>query len=212
MSESFATSLTIATEQLRQNDPILATVIDQVGPCRLRPHGDYYRELVDSIISQQLSIKAAATILKRFAGLGKSEFPTPEEVAALSIEELRAPGLSNAKAHYVQDLAQHVLDRRLDLKRIAELPNEEIIVELTDVKGIGEWTAHMFLIFSVGRLDVLPTGDLGVRKGVQLLYKLSELPTPVQMQAIATRNGWGGAESVAAWYVWRSLDMKPFEH
>jgi DNA-3-methyladenine glycosylase II len=201
-------TITQATQQLRDNDAILARIIDTVGECTLEPHGGHWVELVDSIISQQLSVKAARTILDRFKKLGAGEFPTPEEVQVLSVEQLRTVGLSGAKVRYVKDLAEHVLDGRLDLGRIAELPNEEIIVELTDIKGIGEWTAHMYLIFSLGRLDVLPVGDLGVRKAVQVQYGFDELPTPGEMQTVAHKHGWEGAESIAAWYLWRSLDMK----
>jgi DNA-3-methyladenine glycosylase II len=204
---TYQQQLEAATEQLRSRDKILAQVIERVGPSTLNPHKDYYRELVDSIISQQLSIKAAATILKRFVALGKGEFPIPEEVVGFTDEQLREAGLSGAKTKYIKDLAQHVLDGRIDLEHIAQLPNEEIIVELTDVKGIGEWTAHMFLIFSLGRLDVLPVGDLGVRRGIQILYNYNSLPTAEQIQTLANRRGWAGAESVAAWYVWKSLSL-----
>jgi DNA-3-methyladenine glycosylase II len=196
-----------AVAHLQSHDAVLRSVIDRVGPCQLQPHSDYYRELVESIISQQLSVKAAATITGRFKQLGVGEFPTPQEILALETERLRAVGLSGAKAGYVQDLAMHVRDGRLDIERLPELPNEEIIVRLTDIKGIGEWTAHMFLIFSLGRLDVLPTGDLGVRKGMQALYGLAVLPSPKEMQEIAEHNRWSPYESVAAWYIWRSLEM-----
>jgi DNA-3-methyladenine glycosylase II len=132
-----------AVAHLQSHDAVLRSVIDRVGPCQLQPHSDYYRELVESIISQQLSVKAAATITGRFKQLGVGEFPTPQEILALETERLRAVGLSGAKAGYVQDLAMHVRDGRLDIERLPELPNEEIIVRLTDIKGIGEWTAHM---------------------------------------------------------------------
>jgi DNA-3-methyladenine glycosylase II len=165
--------------------------------------------LASSIVGQQLSVKAAANIRGRFAALGEGDFPTPEETRDFPVEKMREAGLSSAKAKYLKDLADHVVDKRLDLSRIAELPNEELIVELTDVKGIGEWTAHMFLIFCLGRLDVLPTGDLGVRRGMQILYGLRDLPNPETMYRIAGKNGWTGYESVASWYIWRSLDNEP---
>ncbi len=185
----------------------MSNVIKRVGPCTLSPHTDYWRELVDSIISQQLSIKASATIVKRFARLGLGNFPTPKEVLGLEFDVLRSVGMSGAKANYVQDLARHVLDRRIDLESLPTLSNEEIITVLTDVKGIGEWTAHMFLIFSLRRLDVLPTGDLGVRRGMRILYELNELPNPIEMQSISAHCGWMGYESVAAWYLWRVVDQ-----
>lgn len=206
-SKTFQLKLRQAEQLLASNDSKLAAVIVRVGACTLTPHTDYWHELVDSIISQQLSIKASATIVGRFADLGAGEFPAPYEVVGFSHEQLRAVGLSGAKARYVQDLAQHIVDGRIDLGRLPELGNEEIITELTDVKGIGEWTAHMFLIFSLGRLDVLPIGDLGVRRGIQILYELDTLPDPIQIRKIADRGRWGGYESVAAWYIWRVQDL-----
>jgi DNA-3-methyladenine glycosylase II len=154
---------------LAKNDALLADVIKLYGPCTITPHTDYYRELLDSIVSQQLSVKAASTIFGRFLGLYGGATPTPEQILNTPHEDIRAVGCSNAKARYIRDLAQHIYDGRLDLNHIATLPNEAIITQLTAVKGIGEWSAHMFLIFSLGRLDVLPTGDLGIRKGMQKL-------------------------------------------
>jgi DNA-3-methyladenine glycosylase II len=196
-----------ATKELQANDPILARVIEGSGAVGIEPHHDYFRALSGSVIGQQLSVKAAATIRNRFAELGSSDYPTPQETLDFADETLRGVGLSGAKVKYVQDLAAHVLDGRLDLAHLAELPNEEIITAVTDVKGVGEWTAHMFLIFCVGRLDVLPTGDLGIRKGMQNLYELPELPDPLTMIKIAERNHWTGYESIASWYIWRSLDL-----
>jgi DNA-3-methyladenine glycosylase II len=124
-------------------------------------------------------------------------------------QKLRDIGLSWAKVKYVKDLAQHVLDGRLDLNHLATMPNEQIIEQLTAVKGIGEWSAHMFMIFGLGRLDVLPTGDLGVRKAVMNLYGLKQLPDPARMITVANKNHWHPYESVAAWYLWQSLDNNP---
>lgn len=198
-----------AIAHLRAADPALGVVIDRSPRCDLEPHTDYFRALAGSIIGQQLSVKAARSIREKFITIGAGEFPTPDEVLAASESDLRERGLSFAKIKYVKDLARHVKDKRLDLGLIAELPNEELIVELTDVKGIGEWTAHMFLIFCLGRLDVLPTGDLGIRKGMQILYELKELPDPQTMMKLAAKNGWTDYESVASWYIWRSLDNAP---
>jgi DNA-3-methyladenine glycosylase II len=207
MSADFRQKLTQATQHLRNHDPVLARVIDRSEPCNLQPHSDYFRALAGSIIGQQLSTKVAATIRGRFAALAGTGFPPPGQVAGFSFDELRAVGLSAAKIAYLRDLAAHVIDGRLDIARLPELTNEEIITEVIDVKGIGEWTAHMFLIFCLGRLDVLPTGDLGIRKGIQLLYELPKLPLPLEIQTIAERNSWTGCESIASWYVWRSLDI-----
>jgi len=207
MTAPFSAQLADATAHLRKHDPVLAPVIERSPACNLQPHSDYFRALSGSIIGQQLSVKAAATIRARFTALGGKTYPTPEQVLGFESDALREVGLSRAKVTYIKDLAQHVVDGRLDIEHLPELPNEEILTEVTDVKGIGEWTAHMFLIFSLGRLDVLPTGDLGVRKGMQALYELPELPAPLKMQQVAERNNWTGYESVAAWYIWRSLDM-----
>lgn len=206
---TFNQQLDAAIAHLRESDPRLAAVIDGSPRCTLQPHDQYYERLVSSIIGQQLSVKAAATIRQRFADLATGEFPTPEEVLGFSEEQLRGVGLSGAKVRYVRDLAEHVLDGRLDIDRLPELPTEEVLVELTAVKGIGEWTAHMFLMFALGRLDVLPVGDLGVRKAMMMLYELPNLPSQEAMATIARKNRWDGYESVASWYLWRLLDNEP---
>jgi DNA-3-methyladenine glycosylase II len=199
-----------ATRQLINYDIELAPVIRRFGPYTVEPHGNYYQELVDAIVSQQLSVKASATILKRFIGLfDNTTFPTPEQILAKDVDELRAAGLSRAKANYVQDLAMHILNGTLQLDKLPSLPNDEVILELVAVKGIGEWTAHMFLIFCLGRLDVLATGDLGVRTAMTKLYGLETLPTPLAMRKIADEHHWSPYESVACWYLWKSLDNEP---
>lgn len=205
----FSTKLQQAAKYLSKHDPVLARVITQAGPCTITPHTDYYWELIDSIISQQLSVKAAASIERRFQELMGSKTPSPEAILAKSVEELRTAGLSGAKANYIRDLAQHIVDGTVRFDTFDQQTNEEIISDLTAVKGIGEWTAHMFLIFCMGRLDVLPVGDLGIRKGVQELYGLETMPTPLQVAEIAAKNNWSPYQSVASWYVWHSLDNKP---
>ncbi len=189
-----------------QRDPVLAPVIQHVGRYRVKPHNNYYQELVESIIGQQLSIKAAATITQRFVALFGDTFPSPEQILTKQVEDLRAAGLSNAKAKYVLDLAKHVQEGTLQVDKLPSLSNEEVIRELTAVKGIGEWTAHMFLLFSLGRLDVLPVGDLGFRIGLQKLYGFAALPTPAQIKELSEHNHWHPYESVATWYVWQSLN------
>lgn len=198
-----------AADHLSKHDPQLAPVIARFGLCTVEPHTDYYRELVDSIISQQLSIKASATIVKRFVALFGDTFPTPEQILERDIDELRAVGMSRSKASYVLDLATHILDNKLQPEKLPALSNEEVIRELTAVKGIGEWTAHMFLIFSLGRLDVLATGDLGVRMAIKRLYGLPDAPKPDEMRAIADKFNWHPYESIACWYLWKSLDNEP---
>ena len=141
--------------------------------------------------------------------------PTPQQLIKIDGQKLRDLGLSWAKVGYVKDLAQHVLDGRLDLQHISTMPNDQVIEQLTAVKGIGVWSAHMFMLFGLGRLDILPVGDLGVRKATANLYGLKELPTPEKIITIANKNNWHPYESVAAWYLWQSLDnnlAKPSRH
>lgn len=197
-----------AAKQLGQ-DPVLAPLIQQHGLCPLRPHSNYYKDLVRSIIGQQLSIKAAATISGRFDALFGDTFPTPAQILEADIEALRGAGLSRPKIGYIQDLARHILDGRVQFDTLDSLSNEAIIKELTAVKGIGEWTVHMFLMFCMGRLDVLAWGDLGVRSAVRNLYGLDHLPLPAEMVKIATQNNWHPYESIACWYLWRSLENEP---
>jgi DNA-3-methyladenine glycosylase II len=195
-----------AAQHLSEVDPALRSVIARAGPATLTPHTDYYGALVNSIIGQQLSVKAAASIKQRLRDLFDGKLPAPEQILKTSVEELRAIGFSNTKANYIRDLAQHIIDGRVAFDHFPSLSNAEIITELTDVKGIGEWTAHMFLMFCMGRLDVLPVGDLGIRNGIRELYKFPELPTPTQIREIADKHNWTPYESAASWYVWRSLD------
>lgn len=204
-----STTLATAAAHLSQHDPVLAPVIKRAGLATIKPHTDYYAALVSSIVSQQLSVKVADVIEKRFVDLFDGAFPTPEQILSVPPEQLRAIGFSNAKARYVHDLAQHIVDGKVTFERIPQQSNDEIIAELTDVKGIGEWTVHMFLMFCVGRLDVLPVGDLGIKNGIRALYDLDNIPTPADITALAAQNNWHPYESVASWYVWHSLDNKP---
>jgi DNA-3-methyladenine glycosylase II len=174
-----------------------------------QPHTNHYQELVESIISQQLSVKAAATITGRFVDLFGGTFPRPEDILAKDIDELRGAGLSGRKASYIRDLAEHVRSETLRFDRLDTQTNQEIIDMLTAVKGIGEWTAHMFLIFSMGRLDVLAHGDLGVRNAAKALYQLDSIPDKQTLENLAEQHGWRGYESIACWYLWKSLDNEP---
>lgn len=206
---AFQNQLQDARQHLATHDPLLAPIIAQAGLPTFEPHRNYYWELVDSIISQQLSVKAAASIERRFQELFASEFPEPAAILEKSEEDLRAVGLSRPKIKYIRDLAQHVLDGNIHFDRLDSQTNEEIMEELIAVKGIGEWTVHMFLIFSLGRLDVLPVGDLGIRNGVRALYGFEDAPTPDQIREVAAQYQWHPYESVASWYVWKSLDNTP---
>ena len=195
-----------AQKHLARVDPKLRHLIALYGDCPLRPHTDYYRELVDSITSQQLSVKAGRTIFNRFLDLFDGAMPTPEQIIATDIEKLRSTGCSYSKAGYIKDLAQRINDGRLDLAHIATLPNEAVIKQLTAVKGIGEWSAHMFMIFSLGRTNILPTGDLGIRKAIMAQYGLDRLPKPNEMLQISQQYQWDPYQSVASWYLWQSLN------
>lgn len=203
-------SLRGAAEYLASVDQTLASIIKTAGLPTIATHKNYYQELVESIISQQLSVKAADTILKRFLDLFPgNDFPTPGQILEKDIETLRSVGLSRQKGTYIQDLAVKVIEGTIVFDHLDMLSNEDIISELTKIKGVGVWTVHMFLIFCMGRLDVLPTGDLGIKNGIYSLYHLKEKPTPEEMEKIARMHTWHPYESVASWYVWHSLDNKP---
>ena len=207
---TFADELHAATRALARRDAVLRPVIKKYGACRIEKHTRYFETMVGSIISQQLSTKAAATIQARFVALYPSaKRLDPERIAATPATELRAVGLSLQKAGYIKDLAAKTHDGTLRFNGLAKMSDDEVIEMLTQVKGIGVWTAHMFLIFSLGRLNVLPVGDLGVRKGIQNLYHLERLPDAAEIEAIADVNNWSPYASVASWYLWRSLENKP---
>lgn len=206
---TFEATISNAKKHLAQVDSVLAQVIAAAPDPNIVPHKNYYRELVESIVSQQLSVKAAATILRRFIELFDDDFPSPDHILEKSVEELRAAGLSRQKIGYIQDIARRVLDGSVRFNHLDALTNDEIITELTQIKGVGEWTVHMFLLFCMGRLDILPTGDLGIKNGVQKLYDLHERPDAETIKRIADENNWHPYESVASWYIWHSLDNKP---
>lgn len=209
MSDELTEIYQKAADYLSQNDPHLAPVIAKYGLCTIQPHTDYYQDLVESIIGQQLSVKAAASIRNRFRDLFDGKLPAPAEILTKDVETLRGIGFSYAKANYVRDLAQHVLDGKVTFDHLPEQSNEEIIAELTDVKGIGEWTVHMFLMFCMGRLDILAHGDLGIKNGIRKLYNLDHAPSPQEIKDIAHKYHWAPYQSIACWYVWRALDNKP---
>lgn len=186
-------------------DPLMAELINTYGDCTIKPHKDYYRELVDSIISQQLSVKASDTIFNRFLNLFDGRMPSPKQILETQTEQLRGIGCSYAKASYIKDLAEHIENGQLDLAHIATLPNEDVIKQLVSVKGIGEWSAHMFMIFCLGRTNILPTGDLGIRNAMIRLYGLTS-SKPADLLQVSLRHKWDPYQSVASWYLWRSLD------
>jgi len=192
-------------DHLSKNDPILRSIIKRSKPCSLRPHRDYYISLLEAIVGQQLSMKAAASINRRFIQI-VGDPPLPEKIILYDDEILRTAGLSYSKIKYVKDLSLKILNKEVKLKQIHTLCDEDIIAELTRVKGIGLWTAQMFLIFTLARLDVLPYLDLGIRKSIQNLYGLKKLPEQAGVEKIAKKNNWKPYCSIASWYLWRSLD------
>lgn len=203
-------TLKVAAVELSKRDFVLGEVIKKAGLPTITPHRNYYQELVESIVSQQLSVKAAATILKRFVDLFPGDdFPTPDQILQKDIEELRAVGLSRQKGSYIQDLALKVIDGSVKFNHLDVLSNQDVIAELTQIKGVGVWTVHMFLMFCMGRLDILPVGDLGIKNGIQKLYGFDHSPTPDEITKLADEKKWHPYESVASWYIWHSLDNKP---
>lgn len=198
----------VASAHLAAHDPVMASLIAAYPAPTFTKHPHYYRELMSSIISQQLSVKAAATIQARFVD-SYGHFPVPKEVLATSIDDLRAVGLSRQKASYLHAIAEHARDHPTAFAKLDDLDNEAIIRELTAIKGVGVWTVHMFLMFCMARLDVLPTGDLGIKRAVEKAYELPLLPTPEQIETIAKQRNWHPYESVACRYLWLSLDNTP---
>ena len=196
-----------AIDHLRRADPVLGAAIDAVGPIELAVEPDVWWGLVDSIISQQVSVKAAWAIIGRVAALGAGGRPTPAEIAAMSDDVLRAAGLSRAKVRYVKDLAARWLDGSLRHQELARMTDAEVVAELTRVKGVGAWTAEVILIFTLDRPDVLPVGDLGVRVGVQRLYGLAERPGRDELLRIA--EPWRPWRSLASRYLWRVASATP---
>jgi DNA-3-methyladenine glycosylase II len=194
-----------ATNHLKKSDPVLRAIIERVGPCRMEYGPPEFSSLAESIVYQQLNGTAAATIFKRFAALA-GEPLTPEGVLKLSDEQLRSVGLSKQKSAYMKDLATKTKDGLLDFSKLQDLPDEEVIKHLTQVKGIGGWTAHMFLMFTLKRQDVLPTGDYGIQAAMKKHYRKRKMPKPKDMEKIA--RAWSPYRSVACWYLWRSLDIK----
>jgi 3-methyladenine DNA glycosylase/8-oxoguanine DNA glycosylase len=194
-----------AVAHLRRVDPVLAVVIRDVGPCRfaVEGKGGAFAALVESILYQQITGKAAATIHGRLVELLGRRIPRPADILAATDADLRRAGLSRQKIAYMRDLARKASDG-LPLARLSRLPDETVIEVLTEVKGIGRWTAEMFLMFRLGRLDVLPADDYGVRKAMQKAWKKRALPNADWMRRVA--EPWRPYRTVASWYLWRSLE------
>ncbi len=201
----FVETMRKAVLHLKKCDPVLGAIIERVGPCRMEFAAADFSAVAEAIVYQQLNGKAAFTIFKRFAALA-GEPITPEGILKLKDDQLRGVGLSKQKSSYVKDLAAKAASGLVDFSRLPELSDDEVIEHLTQVKGIGVWTAHMFLIFSLRRPNVLPTGDYGVQVAMKKHYRKRKLPKPREMEQIA--RAWEPYRSVACWYMWRSLDIK----
>ena len=193
-----------AIQHLKKADPVLAGIIDRVGPYRMEFREPAFETLVRSIVYQQLSGRVALRIFERLLHLIPERRLTPAAVLALSVEQMRAAGLSGQKTAYIRDLAARTNAREVDFALLPAMSDDEVIETLTRVKGVGVWTAHMFLIFALGRPDVLPVGDLGVRVAMRKAYRMRALPKPARMEKIA--RAWRPWCSVASWCLWRSLD------
>ena len=194
-----------AVRHFRKADPVIHGVYKQVGPCTLKPQRDRFNMLVRSIISQQISTAAARSIRAKLDALIAPVKVSPEVLARFSIEQLRSAGLSIQKATYLHDLAAKTADGTVRLTKVGRMKDEEVIEELIQVKGIGRWTAQMFLIFSLGRPDVFPPDDLGIKMALRNLYGLADLPTKAESYALAAC--WSPHSTFATWYLWRSLDL-----
>jgi len=187
-----------------RHDPILAEVVRQVGPFRLRRNRQYFVVLCKSIIAQQISTRVADKICDRFFHLFEGHAPSPEKTALLTEIHLRGVGLSRQKVKYIQDLSRRFLDKTIRSHQLNYLDNETVIEKLTVVYGIGRWTAEMFLIFSLNRMDVLPVADLGLRAAVKTIYGMKAMPDAKQLRRLGKK--WHPLETVATWYAWRSLN------
>ncbi len=199
-----ASSMHEAIVHLKQSDPVLAAIIDRVGEYRIEFRDPDFQSLVRSIVYQQLNGKAASTILARLIAALPPGGVTPDAILSLTAAEMRAAGLSGQKTAYIRDLAERTRSGELDFAGFPRMTDEEVIERLTRVKGVGVWTAHMFLIFALRRPNVLPIGDFGVRSAIRKAYRMRALPKPARIEKIARR--WHPYCSVASWYLWRSLD------
>ncbi|HET8843134.1 MAG TPA: DNA-3-methyladenine glycosylase [Ktedonobacteraceae bacterium] len=204
----FADIVAAATTYLSSVDPVMRIAIERVGPCTLQPDPNVFEALVDAIISQQISVKAADAIMARVRAALPEKQVTPEALLVFDQESLRTLGLSTSKARYIRNLVEHITSGQLQLDLLSELDDEEIILQLTAVKGIGRWTAEMCLIFTLGRPDVLPVDDLGLVEGVRGAYQLAARPSKLELREMAEL--WRPYRTFATWYMWglRRLEMK----
>jgi DNA-3-methyladenine glycosylase II len=196
-----------ACRALRRRDPRLGGVIRRVGACTLAPSGDPYRELLRSVIYQQLAGAAARAIAGRVKAQFGGRYPAPARLLATPDADLRAAGLSRSKLATLKGIAGAFESGELSNRRLYEMEAGDVVAAVTRIRGIGEWTAHMLLIFSLGHPDILPVGDYGVRKGAMDLYGLADLTRPKELEAVA--ESWRPYRSIGAWYLWRHLENAP---
>jgi DNA-3-methyladenine glycosylase II len=194
-----------AINHLKKADPVMRGIIERVGACRIEYGDPTFHSLAEAIVYQQLNGKAALTIFKRFTDAAGSPV-TPKGILKLSEQHMRAVGLSKQKSTYLRDLAAKTESGLLDFGRLQTMEEAAVIEHLTQVKGVGVWTAHMFLMFTMRRPDVLPTGDYGIQMAIKKYYRKRKLPKPKDMEKIA--KAWSPYRSIACWYLWRSLDIK----
>jgi DNA-3-methyladenine glycosylase II len=190
---------------LKGSDPVLAKIIDRIGPCKMECGEPTFHSLAEAILYQQLNGKAAVTIFNRFTALAGDPL-TPEGILKLTDAQMREVGLSRQKTSYLRDLSEKTKAGLLEFERMPEMSEEDVIAHLTQVKGVGVWTAHMFLMFTLRRPDILPTGDYGVQAAIKKHYKKRKWPKPDVMIKIA--KPWAPYRSIACWYLWKSLDIK----
>lgn len=195
-----------AAEHLKQSDPIMGGIVERVGPCKILYRPPEFETLARSIVYQQLNGKAASTILGRLLEAAKADPVTPEAILKLRPERMRKLGLSGQKTTYLRELARMTRDGEIDFAACRKLEDDAVVAHLTQVKGVGVWTVHMFQIFALRRPDILPTGDYGVRVAMQKAYGLEALPSPAEMAKLA--EPWRPFRSFASWYLWRSLDAE----
>jgi len=194
-----------AITHLKRADPVLRALIDRIGPCRMEYGPPGFHSLAEAIVYQQLHGKAAARIFERLTALAGQPL-SPGGVFKLSDDQMRAVGLSKQKSSYLRDMAERTEKGQLDFSKLADLSDEEVIAHLTQVKGVGVWTAQMFLMFTLERPNVLPTGDFGVQSAIKKHYRKRHLPTAIEIRKIA--RPWEPYRTIACWYLWKSMDVK----
>jgi DNA-3-methyladenine glycosylase II len=194
----------LARKHLSRRDPVMRQTVKRIGPLELELRGTPYQTLVRALLYQQLAGPAAAAIERRFLALYGDRPPDPHELLATTPEKLREAGVSRQKASYLHSLAEHSTNGGLELRKLNRLPDDQVIARVTEIKGIGRWTADMLLMFCLGRPDVLPVGDLGIQKSMMQAYSLDELPKAAEMELIA--EPWRPYRSAGSWYLWRATD------